>query len=1182
MRFAGSIDGPQEEATILLQSVSGEAVTVHDPALVFSAEFFRDGSDLVLKNPGAPSVRVVDYFAQATPPDLTTPGGATLRGPVVERLAGPEAPGQYAQVGQSPQGDPIGQVETLEDAARAQRADGTVVDLQIGTKVYQNDVVITDGGGKVSITFVDGTIFTLASGSRMVLDELVYAPDSEENSAAFSLVEGSFVFIAGQVAKTGDMDVTTPSATMGIRGTTVLVDIQTVQGITTVAVSLNNDPDGGLGQIVISDLDGNEITTITTTNTKWVVPVGDEAYEVERTADELATDSEILADAATAYASSLARLQAGQNFVELDSGSTRSGTSDDNLETGGDTALGDDGDDGDDGGEADTDDQDPEGDAPFPDPGPDPTELDGNTAPVPDDASFDIPEDTRLDGILTAIDPDGDPVTFTLQSGTQNGVVVLLETGDFTFTPTEDYFGADAFTFNTTDGQGGTATAVVTIDVTPVDDPPFAPDASNAGAEDTTIEGILTATDIDSPGTEITYAPADPENPLPAGVTLLSDGNYVVDATDPAYQDLAEGQQSGVVFDYTATSGELADTGTVSITVTGTNDAPTLAAASAAADEDGPVVTLNLAALGTDIDSDDDGTTLDYTVTGAPVEGTATISGTTVGFDPGNAFQDLAEGETRDVTIRVTATDAHGATDENDVTVTVTGVNDGAVIGGVTTGAVTEDATAVLTASGALTITDPDAGEDAFVAQAATAGSGGFGTFTLAADGNSSYAAANAQAAIQALAAGDTLTDSFTAASADGTTQTVTVTITGVNDGAVIGGVTTGAVTEDAAAVLTASGALTITDPDAGEDVFVAQAGTAGSGGFGTFTLAADGNWSYAAANAQAAIQALAAGDTATDSFTATSADGTTQVVTVTITGTDDGAVIGGVTTGAVTEDAAATLTASGALTITDPDAGEDVFVAQAATAGSGGFGTFTLAADGNWSYAAANAQAAIQALAAGDTLTDSFTAASADGTTQTVTVTLTGVNDGAVIGGVTTGAVTEDAAAVLTASGALTITDPDAGEDAFVAQAGTAGSGGFGTFTLAADGNWSYAAANAQAAIQALAAGDTLTDSFTAASADGTTQTVTVTLTGVNDDAAATLTASGALTITDPDAGEDVFVAQAGTAGSGGFGTFTLAADGNWSYAAANAQAAIQALAAGDTLTDSFTAASADGTTQT
>src|SRR6056297_1878058 len=340
MRFAGSIDGPQGGSDILLRGTDGNAVMIDDPALLFSAEFSREGPDLVLENPGAPDIRIVDYFAQATPADLTTPDGATLSGPVVERLAGPETPGQYAQAGAATQGNPIGQVETLEGVARVQRVDGTVVELEIGTKVYQNDVVITDTGGKVSITFVDGTMFTLASGSRMVLDELVYAEGADDNSAAFSLVEGSFVFIAGQVAKSGDMDVTTPSATMGIRGTTVLVDIQTVQGVTTVSVSLNTDPDGGLGEIVITDLDGNEITTITTTDTKWVVPVGDEQpYEVERTADELDDDSEILADAAFAYATALARLEAGQNFVELDSGSNRTGTGDDNVETGADDVL---------------------------------------------------------------------------------------------------------------------------------------------------------------------------------------------------------------------------------------------------------------------------------------------------------------------------------------------------------------------------------------------------------------------------------------------------------------------------------------------------------------------------------------------------------------------------------------------------------------------------------------------------------------------------------------------------------------------------------------------------------------------------------------------------------------------------------------------------------------------------
>ena len=71
---------------------------------------------------------------------------------------------------------------------------------------------------------------------------------------------------------------------------------------------------------------------------------------------------------------------------------------------------------------------------------------------------------------------------------------------------------------------------------------------------------------------------------------------------------------------------------------------------------------------------------------------------------------------------------------------------------------------------------------------------------------------------------GQTYTDSFTAVTADGTPQTVTVTITGVNDTAQITGTTTGAVTEDAASSLTTSGTLTVTDVDTGQAVFVAQA----------------------------------------------------------------------------------------------------------------------------------------------------------------------------------------------------------------------------------------------------------------------------------------------------------------------------------------------------------------------
>ena len=60
--------------------------------------------------------------------------------------------------------------------------------------------------------------------------------------------------------------------------------------------------------------------------------------------------------------------------------------------------------------------------------------------------------------------------------------------------------------------------------------------------------------------------------------------------------------------------------------------------------------------------------------------------------------------------------------------------------------------------------------------------------------------------------------------------------------------------------------------------------------------------WTYTLDNSNAAVQALNAGDTLTDSFTVTTVDGTAQVVTITITGANDAAVISGDTTGDVTE----------------------------------------------------------------------------------------------------------------------------------------------------------------------------------------------------------------------------------------------------------------------------------------
>ncbi len=129
---------------------------------------------------------------------------------------------------------PIGKVVSATGAVTVEHAGAVVVQAnlvagaaqtKVGNSIYQGDVVQTGADGKVGITFTDGTAFNLSSNARMVLNEFIYDPNSKSNSTLISLTKGTFTFVAGQVAKTGDMKVNTPVATMGIRGTTPHVEI---------------------------------------------------------------------------------------------------------------------------------------------------------------------------------------------------------------------------------------------------------------------------------------------------------------------------------------------------------------------------------------------------------------------------------------------------------------------------------------------------------------------------------------------------------------------------------------------------------------------------------------------------------------------------------------------------------------------------------------------------------------------------------------------------------------------------------------------------------------------------------------------------------------------------------------------------------------------------------------------
>jgi len=129
---------------------------------------------------------------------------------------------------------PIGKVVVATGSVTLERAGAPVIQVsttaqagqaKVGDLVYQGDAVATGADGKVGINFTDGSSFNLSSNARMVLDEFVYDPNSTSNATLFKLTKGTFTFVAGKVAKTGDMKVDTPVATMGIRGTTPRVEI---------------------------------------------------------------------------------------------------------------------------------------------------------------------------------------------------------------------------------------------------------------------------------------------------------------------------------------------------------------------------------------------------------------------------------------------------------------------------------------------------------------------------------------------------------------------------------------------------------------------------------------------------------------------------------------------------------------------------------------------------------------------------------------------------------------------------------------------------------------------------------------------------------------------------------------------------------------------------------------------
>ncbi|UVO39384.1 cadherin-like domain-containing protein [Bradyrhizobium arachidis] len=255
---------------------------------MFSGNFERIGADLILSDE-LHRVIVPNYFRDHVRPLLVSPEGAPLDPGVVDTLTGHT---QYAQAGAPAAGGKVvGHVVKMTGSASIVR-NGVAIVANVGDAVYQSDVVQTGSGSTLGLVLDDGTTFNLSASSRFLLNELTYDASSTSNSSLMTLVQGAASFVAGQVAKTGDMRVATPTATIGIRGTAVILDVSATDG--KVSVSVVDQQDGQVHAVQVFNTAGVLIGTVTSNgSTLTLTPTANFdviAQQTNKTTDQVAQE----------------------------------------------------------------------------------------------------------------------------------------------------------------------------------------------------------------------------------------------------------------------------------------------------------------------------------------------------------------------------------------------------------------------------------------------------------------------------------------------------------------------------------------------------------------------------------------------------------------------------------------------------------------------------------------------------------------------------------------------------------------------------------------------------------------------------------------------------------------------------------------------------------------------------
>ncbi|MHC4434392.1 MAG: cadherin-like domain-containing protein, partial [Planctomycetota bacterium] len=586
-----------------------------------------------------------------------------------------------------------------------------------------------------------------------------------------------------------------------------------------------------------------------------------------------------------------------------------------------------------------------------------------NDAPDAADDSAIVDEDGSVDILVLGndSDPDGDELSVTEVSDPANGTTVINPDGTITYTPDANFCGQDSFTYTIIDGNGGSDTATVTVDVACVNDAPIANDDTASTDEDVPVDIPVLDNDSDIDGDELTVSSvSDPAN----GTATINEDGTVTYTPDPDYN----GEDS---FTYTVCDADgLCDAATVTVTIGALNDPPVANDDSASTPEDTPVLI--------------DATANDYDVDGNLVVSTATVlsdpaNGTVINNSNGTFTYTPNENFNGTDSFTYEVCDSDGLCDSATVVIDITPVNDAPVANDDSYNA-TEDTPLTIEAPSILGNDSDVDGDDLSVSDYTQPGNGTLeqnpdGSFTYTPDENFCGQ------------------DSFSYTISDGNggsdTATVTIEVACVNDAPVA---VDDAYSTDADTILNVSATGILgNDSDVDGDELTVSSVNGDAANFGQqitlesgalLTVYADGSYSF---DPNGQYDHLGVGQTAEESYSYTISDGNggsdTATVTITINGVNDSPVA---VDDAYTaqQDQTLSISAEEGLLPNDYDVDGDALFVDSYDAVSQFGGSVAVNSDGSFEYTPA------PGFAGYDTFT--YTISDGNGGYDTATVTIT------------------------------------------------------------------------------------------------------------------------------------------------------------------------------------------------